>query len=151
MATVSAGLLLYRRRAGGVEVLLVHPGGPFWAKKDLGAWSIPKGETEPDEDLLACARRELGEETGFHAEGPFVPLAPVKQSKKTVYAWATESDADVAALTSNTFSLEYPPRSGKFREYPEVDAAAWFDLVTAREKILAGQRPLLDQLERMLA
>jgi predicted NUDIX family NTP pyrophosphohydrolase len=148
--TVSAGLLLYRRRASELQVLLVHPGGPFWTKKDRGAWSIPKGEVDPNEDLLACARRELREETGLRAEGPFVPLAAAKQSKKTVHAWATEGDADVTALKSNTFRLEYPPRSGKVREYPEVDAAAWFDLTTAREKIVDAQRPLLDQLERIL-
>jgi predicted NUDIX family NTP pyrophosphohydrolase len=150
MAKVSAGLLLYRRRDGHLEVLLVHPGGPFWAKKDQGAWSIPKGEVESDEDLLARARQELHEETGLVVEGPFIPLDPVKQPGKLVHAWATEADVDVATITSNTFEIEYPPRSGKLRNFPEVDKAEWFDLATARRKILERQRGLLDQLERTL-
>jgi predicted NUDIX family NTP pyrophosphohydrolase len=150
MAKVSAGLLLYRRRQGRLEVLLVHPGGPFWAGKDRGAWSIPKGEVEPGEDLLTRARQELREETGLTAEGPFTPLALVKQLGKVVHAWAAEGEGDVSAITSNTFQIEYPPRSGRFRSFPEVDKARWFDLATAREKILNSQRDLLDQLERML-
>ena len=128
----SAGILLFRRRPGGVEVLLVHPGGPFWAKKDEGAWSIPKGEAEPGEDLLAVARREFREETGAALEGAVLDLGGVKQKGgKTVVAWAAEGDFDPASLTSNTFAMEWPPRSGKRAEFPEVDRAAWFDLATA--------------------
>jgi predicted NUDIX family NTP pyrophosphohydrolase len=144
MPKVSAGLVLYRMRDGVVQVLLVHPGGPFWAKKDAGSWSIPKGEAQPGEDLLAAAVREVGEETGLRIEGPFTPLAPVKQSSKIVHAWAAPFDGDADAITSNTFSIEYPPRSGRVREFPEVDKAAWFERDAAREKILPGQLPLLD-------
>lgn len=150
MAKISAGLLLHRRRRGRLEVLLVHPGGPFWASKDLGAWSIPKGEAGPGEDLLERAIIELREETGFEVVGTFVPLTPVKQSGKVVHAWAVEGDGDVMALVSNTFRLEYPPRSGRFVDFPEVDRAGWFDLESARERILKAQRPLLDQLEALL-
>lgn len=150
MAKISAGLLLHRRRRGRLEVLLVHPGGPFWASKDLGAWSIPKGEAGPGEDLLERAIIELREETGFEVVGTFVPLTPVKQSGKVVHAWAVEGDGDVKALVSNTFRLEYPPRSGRFVDFPEVDRAGWFDLESARERILKAQRPLLDQLEALL-
>jgi predicted NUDIX family NTP pyrophosphohydrolase len=132
-------------------VLLVHPGGPFWAKKDQGAWSIPKGEAEPGEDLLARAGQELREETGCTAEGLFKPLLPVKQPGKLIYAWAVEGTCDVTKVVSNTFQIEYPARSGRFRTFPEVDRAAWFDLATAREKIVKGQRDLLDQLEKMFA
>jgi predicted NUDIX family NTP pyrophosphohydrolase len=145
MPKVSAGLLLYRRCAGELQVLLVHPGGPFWAKKDLGAWSIPKGEAEQGEDLLAVARREVREETGFAVEGPFEPLSPVKQSAKIVHAWAAPYDGDANAIVSNTFRIEFPPRSGRFREVPEVDRAGWFDYEMAREKILQSQRPLLEE------
>lgn len=150
MAKISAGLLLHRRRRGRLEVLLVHPGGPFWASKDLGAWSIPKGEAGPGEDLLERAIIELREETGFEVVGTFVPLTPVKQSGKVVHAWAVEGDGDVKALVSNTFRLEYPPRSGRFVDFPEVDRAGWFDLESARERLLKAQRPLLDQLEALL-
>jgi len=150
VAKVSAGVLLYRRREGRLEVLLVHPGGPFWAGKDRGAWSIPKGEVEPREDFLVRARQELLEETGLRAEGPFTPLAAAKQRGKVVHAWAAEGAGDASAIVSNTFQIEYPPRSGRLRTFPEVDKAAWFDLATAREKILDGQRDLLDQLEGML-
>lgn len=148
MAKVSAGLLLFRRRNGELQVLLVHPGGPFWARKDLGSWSIPKGEAEPGEDLLERALREVQEETGFIVKGPFAPLKPVKQSGKWVHAWAAEWDGDTSSFTSNLFTMEYPPRSGRFREFPEVDKAEWFDLATAREKLLQSQRPLLDELSR---
>jgi predicted NUDIX family NTP pyrophosphohydrolase len=142
----SAGLLLYRGRGKEVQVLLVHPGGPFWAKKDLGAWSIPKGEAEPNDDLLEVALREVREETGFEVHGPFAPLAAVQQSGgKIVYAWAAEFDGDVRRIVSNTFSIEWPPRSGRFAEFPEVDKAEWFDRATASEKILPSQRPLLDE------
>src|SRR5262252_3749819 len=127
MAKLSAGLLMYRRREGGLEVFLVHPGGPFWAKKDLGAWSIPKGEYDEGEEPLAAARREFEEETGIQPEGHFVPLKTIKQpGGKTVLAWAFEGDADVAAIKSNTFSMEWPPHSGKQQDFPEVDRAGWF-------------------------
>jgi predicted NUDIX family NTP pyrophosphohydrolase len=148
----SAGLLLYRWRAGGFEVLLVHPGGPFWRRKDLAAWSIPKGEFEPDEDPLDAARREFAEETGATVAGKFIPLTPVKQSGgKVVTAWAVEGDWDATLLRSNTFALEWPPGSGVQAEFPEVDRAAWLPLAEARQKILSGQLALLDQLEALLA
>lgn len=146
---VSAGLLVYRVREHKTEVLLVHPGGPFWARKDLGAWSIPKGEAEAGEDLLQRARRELFEETGCTLDGPFLALSPVKQTKKTVCAWAVRGDFDVAKLRSDTFEIEYPQRSGRVRSFPEVDKAEWFDLQTARQKMLPAQRDFLDQLERL--
>jgi predicted NUDIX family NTP pyrophosphohydrolase len=152
MAKLSAGVLLYRFRQATPEVLLVHPGGPFWARKDLGAWSIPKGEPAPGEDLLACAQREFAEETGTTVTGTFRPLAPVKQSGgKIVHTWAIEGDCDAAAIRSNTFDLEWPPRSGRIQAFPEVDRAAWFDLAAARDKINPGQCGLLDELERLLA
>lgn len=151
MARISAGLLLYRHTAGRLEVFLVHPGGPFWAKKDVGAWSIPKGEVEPGRDELAEARRELREETGVEVAGEFRPLKPVKQAGgKTVHAWAIEADCDPDRIVSNTFRLEWPPRSGKQQSFPEVDRAAWFDLPTARQKINPAQAALLDELETML-
>lgn len=147
----SAGILLYRWSGGRVEVLLVHPGGPFWAKKDEGAWSVPKGEYEPGEDPLAAALREFREETGFDLEGPYAPLRPVTQrSGKVLSVWAAQGDADPAALRSNTFSLEWPPKSGRHQLFPEADRAAWFDLKTARLKVLSGQRPLLNQLQQVL-
>jgi predicted NUDIX family NTP pyrophosphohydrolase len=148
----SAGLLLYRRRAGGVDVLLVHPGGPFWASKDDGAWSIPKGEYAAAEDPLAAARREFAEETGAAPEGAAVALGAFRQSSaKIVDAWAVEGDFDPATLRSNTFTLEWPPRSGKRREVPEVDRAAWFTPEEAARKLLKGQRPILEALLRRLA
>jgi predicted NUDIX family NTP pyrophosphohydrolase len=147
----SAGLLLYRLRGGSPEVLLVHPGGPFWARKDLGAWTLPKGEPAPGEEPLEAARREFREETGFSPEGPFLPLPPVRQrGGKEVLAWAVAGDVDPSALRSNTFSLEWPPRSGRRAEFPEVDRAAWFGIEAARERILPGQAPLLDELLRVL-
>jgi predicted NUDIX family NTP pyrophosphohydrolase len=150
MAKQSAGLLVYRRRGDALEVFLVHPGGPFWRNKDLRAWSIPKGEFASSEDPLEAARREFHEETGFTAEGQFVPLQPLKQpSGKTVHAWAIEDDFDPAQLHSNTFQLEWPPKSGKLMELPEVDGAEWFDLDVGRKKILPGQRGLLDQLTKL--
>lgn len=151
MAKISAGVLLHRRTASGPEVLLVHPGGPFWQRKDLGAWSIPKGEVDPGEDLLAAARRELEEETGFRADGEATALGSVRQAGgKVVHAFAVVGDADPAALRSNTFELEWPPRSGARRAFPEVDRAAWFPLDEARRRILPGQAALLDALERAL-
>lgn len=151
MAKQSAGVLLYRFRQAAPEVFLVHPGGPFWVKKDAGAWSIPKGEAEPGEDLLARAQREFTEETGFTVAGDFRPLAPIRQSGgKIVHAWAVEGDCDAAAIKSNTFDLEWPPRSGRIHAFPEVDRAGWFALAVAREKINPAQRGLLDELERLL-
>ena len=147
----SAGLLLHRRRHGELEVFLVHPGGPFWAKKDLGAWSLPKGEFAEGEDPLAAARRELTEETGFSVDGEFRPLKPLRQpSGKTIFAWAVEGDCDPAALRSNTFELEWPPKSGKRQAFPEVDRAAWFPIEEARMRIIAGQVPFLEELVEML-
>jgi predicted NUDIX family NTP pyrophosphohydrolase len=144
-------LLLYRICDSGIEVLLVHPGGPLWAKKDLGAWSIPKGEADSTEDLLTCALREFTEETGWTATGPFTQLQPIKQTGKLVYAWAALGDGDASTIASNAFRLEYPPKSGRFREFPEVDKAEWFNLESAREKILKSQLPLLNQLEALIA
>jgi predicted NUDIX family NTP pyrophosphohydrolase len=173
MPAISAGLLLYRRTpdpetgTGRVEVLLVHPGGPYWSKKDSGAWSIPKGLAEPEElgpepatvtaakarnraagiDLLAVARRETREETGLEPEGPFRPLGGVKaHGHKLIFAWAVEHDCDATAITSNTFTMEWPPRSGKQAAFPEVDRADWFTLEAAREAIVPVQRRFLDDL-----
>jgi predicted NUDIX family NTP pyrophosphohydrolase len=142
---------MYRRSPNGVEVLLVHPGGPFWARKDLGAWSIPKGEFDPTEEPLEAARREFAEETGAAVQGHFWPLAPVRQAGgKTVHAWAVEGEFDPATLRSSTFTLEWPRGSGRMRQIPEVDRAAWFSLEEARAKILKGQAPLLDELDARL-
>jgi predicted NUDIX family NTP pyrophosphohydrolase len=152
MARKSAGLLLYRLREGQPEVLLVHPGGPFWKNKDEGAWSIPKGEVEPHEDLLEAALREFAEETGVRPEGPFVPLDPVQQKGgKVVHAWAVEGDLDPGELTSNTFELDWPPRSGRRQRFPEVDRAAFFAPDEAGRRINPGQAPLVEQLQRRLA
>ncbi|MEZ6062362.1 MAG: NUDIX domain-containing protein [Planctomycetaceae bacterium] len=154
MATlrVSAGLLMYRIVSdGSVQVLLVHPGGPFFANRDDGAWSIPKGQAEPDEDLLTAARREFREETGVVPAGPFIALTPVTQKGgKIVHAWAFEGDCDPAAIISNTFSLEWPPHSRQQVEFPEVDRADFFDVDTARRKIIAAQADLIDELEDLL-
>jgi len=150
-AQVSAGLLVYRRKPDGVEVLLAHPGGPFWAKKDAGAWTIPKGLVEQTDDVLATAQREFTEETGFVPHGPFLPLSPVKQtSGKIVHAFACEDDFDPKQLTSNMFELEWPPRSGRVQRFPEVDRAAWFDLAAAMDRIIAYQRPFLAELQQKL-
>jgi predicted NUDIX family NTP pyrophosphohydrolase len=143
----SAGILAWRRAADGPEVFLVHPGGPFWTNKDDGAWSIPKGEIDPDEDPLKAAQREFNEETGQTVDGAFTRLAPVKiASGKVIEAWAIEHDVDASAITSNTFEIEWPPRSGKKQAFPEVDRAAWFDGPTALQKIHKGQAPLVTQL-----
>ncbi|MDG4885227.1 NUDIX domain-containing protein [Mesorhizobium sp. WSM4884] len=146
----SAGLLIYRRTAGALEFLLVHPGGPFWAKKDEGAWSIPKGLIDDKEDELDAARREAEEELGVAIGGDFQPVGSYKQpGGKIVIAWSVEADIDVDAVRSNTFTMEWPPRSGAMKEFPEVDKAAWFSLPEAGTKILKGQRPMLDDfLER---
>lgn len=148
MAKESAGLLLYRRRQQQLEFLLVHPGGPLWRNKDLGAWTIPKGEIGPGEDPLAAARRECEEELGLKVEGPFVALNPIRQKAgKTVRAWAVETDWDPAGFKSNTFLLEWPPRSGKQQEFPEIDGAAFFNLEQARIKINSAQIALLEELQ----
>jgi predicted NUDIX family NTP pyrophosphohydrolase len=147
----SAGLLLFRRRGNAVEVLLVHPGGPLWARKDDGAWSIPKGEVEENEDTLAAARREVEEETGARPSGTFISLSPLRQTGgKIVHVWAMESDFDPASLKSNLFEMEWPPKSGKRRSFPEVDRASWFDLETAARKILPSQAIVLKHLEDQL-
>ncbi len=146
----SAGLLLYRDVNGCREVLLVHPGGPFWARKDAGAWSIPKGEVGEAEDPLAAALREFEEETGVRPTGEAVVLPPRRQpGGKLVLAWAMRGDLDPAAVRSNTFEMEWPPRSGRRQAFPEIDRAAWLTLEAAREKILKGQAPFLDDLERL--
>jgi predicted NUDIX family NTP pyrophosphohydrolase len=146
----SAGILMFRRGAQGLEVLLVHPGGPFWARKDLGAWSIPKGEYSEGDDPLATAIREFAEETGTHPRGEFRPLGEVTQpGRKIVTAFAVEGDFDAAALKSNTFELEWPPKSGRRATFPEVDRAQWFSLEMARAKILSGQREFITRLLEM--
>lgn len=152
MPKESAGLLLYRRLSGSTEVFLVHPGGPFWEKKDAGAWSIPKGEIEAGEDALGAAKREFQEETGLIPAGTFQPLKPIRQGGgKIVHAWASQCNVDSGAVKSNTFSMEWPPRSGTMQEFPEIDRASWFEVAAAKQKILKGQLGLLEQLEEMLA
>jgi predicted NUDIX family NTP pyrophosphohydrolase len=147
----SAGIILYRFRAGSAEVLLVHPGGPYWAKNDEGAWSIPKGEFDAAEDPLTAAIRELKEETGIDASGEFFPLEPVQQkSGKIVFAWCLEKDVDASDIKSNLFEMEWPPRSGNKRLFPEIDRAAWFNLDESKKKILPGQLPLISALEDKL-
>lgn len=144
---------MYRRRHETLEVFLVHPGGPFWSKKDRGAWSIPKGEYRPDEDPLAAAQREFTEETGIQGGKPsFIEMAPVTQSGgKVIRAWAFEGDANPTTVISNTFSMEWPPRSRQQQTFPEVDRAAWFSIEEAKERILRGQIPLLEELQRLLS
>jgi predicted NUDIX family NTP pyrophosphohydrolase len=145
---VSAGLLVFRRR-NGLEVLLAHPGGPFWAKKDVGVWTIPKGLVEPGDDLLTTARREFAEETNLAAGGDFIALHPVKQkSGKEVHAFVIEADLDLTGFASNTFDIEWPPKSGRRQHFPEIDRIAYFALPAAMVKILAYQRPLLDEINR---
>jgi len=142
---------MFRRCSGAPEIFLVHPGGPFWARKDAGAWSIPKGEYSPGETPLEVAKREFLEETGFQAEGEMIELKTVKQpGGKLVQAWAFEGDCDSRAIKSNLFSIEWPPRSGKTREFPEVDRAEWFGLEVAKSKILKGQVPLIEELQDIL-
>jgi predicted NUDIX family NTP pyrophosphohydrolase len=143
----SAGLLVYRETSGFLELFLVHPGGPFYAKRDLGVWSIPKGLFDSDEDPLSAARREFEEETGQKIAGDFIELATVTQKGgKLVYCWAVEGDPDADDIQSNTFELEWPPRTGKMQTFPEVDRAAWFDVETAKQKILPAQADLIDDL-----
>lgn len=142
---------MYRRREGHLEVFLVHPGGPFWAKKDIGAWSIPKGEFEDGEDPVEAAKREFHEETGFSADGDLLELGAVKQNGgKVVTAWAFEGDCDPKDLVSNSCTIEWPPRSGRRLEFPEVDRGSWFSITEARERILKSQEPLLEKLSAVL-
>jgi predicted NUDIX family NTP pyrophosphohydrolase len=146
---VSAGVLAYRRKRG-LELLLAHPGGPYWRHKDVGAWSIPKGVVESG-NLLACAKREFNEETGLTAFGDFITLKPIRQkSGKTVHAFALEGDFDLSGFASNAFEMEWPPRSGKMQHFPEIDRISYFKLATARRKILPAQRPFIDELVRRL-
>ena len=151
MPKLSAGILVYRIKNKDPEFFLVHPGGPFWVNKDTGSWSIPKGEYKEGEDPLAAAVREFREETGFDAPQRLAPLKPLKQpSGKIVSAWSGEGDFDSGKLHSNTFKMEWPPRSGIEKEFPEVDRADWFDTVTARQKILKGQAGFLDEAEEII-
>jgi predicted NUDIX family NTP pyrophosphohydrolase len=151
MSKRSAGILLFRNVSGCFEVLLVHPGGPFWVKKDEGAWSIPKGEFEEDEDPLKAAMREFEEEIGTTLNGERIPLNPVQQpGGKIVYAWAMKGEFDPARLKSNKFQMEWPPKSGRKREFPEVDRAEWLSIETAKCKILKGQIPFLMELQEKL-
>jgi predicted NUDIX family NTP pyrophosphohydrolase len=146
-AAVSAGLLLFRRSHGALEVFLAHPGGPFWSKRDAAAWTIPKGIVDEGEDLLDGARREFREETSIESAGPFLPLGAIKQKAgKTVHAWAWEGDADPDAIQSNSMRTEWPRGSGRWIEFPEVDRCAWFDVATAREKMNAAQAAFVDRL-----
>ncbi len=147
MAKISAGILLYRWVNNVLEVFLVHPGGPFWAKKDQGSWSIPKGEIDAGEDMLVAAKREFEEETGFRIQGHFIELSPLKQpGGKIIYIWAVAGDIDSQSIRSNTFQMEWPPKSGKMLTFPEIDRAGWFALPQAAEKILARQKNFLEQL-----
>ena len=151
MPRLSAGLLMYRIKDGAIQVLLAHPGGPYFVKKDEATWSIPKGEPGPDEDLFLTAQREFEEETGLKPTGPFVPLKPVKQKGgKIVHAWAFEGDCDPATIQSNTFTMEWPPKSGQQKQFPEIDRAEFFDLATARRKVKAAQVGLIDELETIV-
>jgi predicted NUDIX family NTP pyrophosphohydrolase len=151
MPRVSAGLLMYRIHDGKLQVLLAHPGGPFFMNKDEGAWTIPKGEVEPGEDLLETAKREFEEETGVTPTKPFAALTPVKQKGgKIVHAWAFQGDCEPSAIVSNTFTMEWPPKSGRQMAFPEIDRVEFFDVVAARRKIKAGQAGLIEELERMV-
>lgn len=147
MPKLSAGILMFRKGGGALQVFLVHPGGPFWQKKDTGAWSIPKGEYVEGEDPLDAAKREFQEETGLEARGQFSSLGQIKQpGGKVISAWAVEGDCDATAIHSNTFSIEWPPKSGRQQEFPEVDRAGWFALDEAKERILKGQQGFIDRL-----
>lgn len=151
MPKKSAGILLYRKKGKSFEVFLVHPGGPYWAKKDAGAWSIPKGEFDDNEDALSAAKREFEEETGMKISGVFVELTPVKlKSSKTVFAWAVEGDIDPLKINSNEFEMEWPPRSGKMSSFPEIDKAAWFSLADAEIKINSQQIKMLEEMKNKL-
>jgi predicted NUDIX family NTP pyrophosphohydrolase len=154
MPKISAGLLMYRgttEHSNSVEILLAHAGGPFWKNKDDGAWTIPKGEVAPGEELLAAAIREFTEETGLTPAPPFVPLGEIKQkSGKIIHAWAFQGDCDATQIRSNTFELEWPPKSGRTQEFPEIDRALFYDLTAARQKILVSELPLLDRLAELV-
>lgn len=151
MAKKSAGFVMYRFMDSKLEVFLVHPGGPYWAKKDEGSWSIPKGEYTDDEEPFEVAKREFKEETGYEADGNFIPLSPIKQpSRKLITAWAFEGDCDARKIKSNMFKIDWPPRSGKQAEFPEVDRAEWFSITTAKRKLLKGHVGFIDQLCEML-
>lgn len=151
MQKKSAGILLYRFRSKLLEVLLVHPGGPFWIKKDLGSWSIPKGEFEANEDPLDAAKREMEEETGIKVNADVMMLTPVKQkSGKIILAWASQQDVDTNQITSNSFEMEWPPKSGKKKLFPEIDKACWFNTDEAKKKIIVGQLPFITELESIL-
>ena len=148
MPKTSAGILFYRFQQNKLQVLLVHPGGPYWIKKDIGAWSIPKGEAGADEELPEAAIRETEEETGIKARGKLIALTPVKQkSGKIIYAWALQGNFDASAIKSNTFEIEWPPKSGKKKLFPEIDKAAWFSIEEAKNKIVPGQIPFVTELE----
>lgn len=147
MTKQSAGILLYKKSEGDLFVFLVHPGGPFFAKKDMGAWSIPKGEFSEGEEPLTAARREFSEETGVQIDGPFIELSPIKlKSGKKIFAWACEGDLDTAKIKSNTFDLEWPPKSGRIQSFPEIDKGDWFPTTVAKTKINERQSALIDQL-----
>ncbi|NOR64457.1 MAG: NUDIX domain-containing protein [Candidatus Scalindua sp.] len=151
MPKKSAGILMYRSQKDVLEVLLVHPGGPFWTKKDIGSWSIPKGEYTDTEDPFTVAKREFEEETSFQVDGDFTPLTPLEQpSGKVVSAWTVEGDCDASKIKSNTFLMEWPPRSGKKQEFPEVDRAEWFTIDTAKKKLLKGQVGFIEELCKLL-
>ena len=151
MAKKSAGIVLYRIQSNVLEFFLVHPGGPFWAKKNEGSWTIPKGEFEDDEDPLSAAKREFEEETGTQITGKFIELTPAKQkSGKLIFAWAVEGNIDPSKIKSNEFEIEWPPRSGKMKSFPEIDKAGWFDLNEAEQKINTGQFSLIKELESKL-
>ncbi|HET6769234.1 MAG TPA: NUDIX domain-containing protein [Chitinophagaceae bacterium] len=148
MPQKSAGIVLYRIQNNRVEIFLVHPGGPYWSKKDEGAWSIPKGEFDEKEEPLAAAKREFQEETGIEISGEFIQLNPVKQKGgKMVYAWAVEGDIDPGKIKSNSFEIEWPPRSGKMKSFREIDKAAWFHMIDAKKKIIEAQFALITELE----
>lgn len=151
MSKQSAGILLYRKIHKTIEVLLVYPGGPYFSGKEAGNWTVPKGEFTDEEAPLQAAIREMEEETGFRPEGPFTPLSPIKQkSGKIVHCWAMESDLDVTTILSNTFELEWPPKSGKRKTFPEIEKAAWFTLESAKGKINERQIPLLEELQQII-
>jgi predicted NUDIX family NTP pyrophosphohydrolase len=151
MGKKSAGLLVFRIRQNDLQIFLMHPGGPFFARKDLGAWSIPKGEIGENENEAEAAKREFEEETGFQFKGDLISLKPIKQkSGKTVVAWATEQDFDVSKIKSNLFEMEWPPKSGKYQQFPEMDRAEWFSVSDAKEKIISGQNGLIEELEKIV-
>jgi predicted NUDIX family NTP pyrophosphohydrolase len=151
MIKKSAGILAFRRKEKGIEIFLMHPGGPFWKNKDAGAWSIPKGEIDETESELDAAKREFEEETGTKVQGALIPLRPIRQKNgKLVIAWALEQDIDAAGITCNLFEMEWPPKSGKYQQFPEMDRAEWFSVTTAKEKIIPAQTALIDELGEKL-